>query len=235
MASPSVARRAPRNAAQSDDVVMMRAAEMAQWARNNARAVMIAAGAALVLAAGLVFWQLSKAGQAERAAGEYLSLQASLPNDTTQAIRVLQNFTSKYPGTTEADEARIAAAQILLVKGDAARAVETLRPAADGGSAVAEQARYVLGAALAQAGKRQEAMDTYLDLAKDADLDYMKHGSLNQAALLREQANDWRGAADLYQQIVDGTEKGTPERQIAELHLFEARARAGTAAAPAAK
>jgi hypothetical protein len=236
MASPSVARRAPRREVESDDVVMMRAAELAQWARNNARAVMIAAAAVLVVAGGLLYYQVYKSQRAGRAAEAYLALQAGLPNDTTQALRTLQNFTNSYAGTAEADEARIATAQIQLMKGDAAHAVETLRPAADGGSAVSEQARYVLGAALAQAGKRQEAMDTYLGLARSADLDYMKRNALTQAALLREQTNDWKGAAELYQQIVDGmeTEKGTPERQIAELHLAEARAHAGLAA-PAAK
>lgn len=234
MASPSVARRTPRREVETDDVVMLRAAELAQWARNNARAVMIAAAVVLVLAGSLLYYQVYKNGRANRAAEAFLALQANLPNDTTQALRALQNFTNSYSGTAEADQARIASAQIQLMKGDAARAVETLRPAAKGGSAVTEQARFVMGAALAQAGKRQEAMDTYLGLAKDADLDYMKNNALNQAALLREQANDWKGAAELYQQIVDGMEKGTAQRQIAELHLAEARAHAGTAA-PAAK
>jgi hypothetical protein len=234
MASPSVARRAPRREVETDDVVMLRAAELAQWARNNARAVMIAAVAVLVLAGGLLYYQVYKTQRAGRAAEAFLALQAGLPNDTTQALRALQNFTNQYSGTAEADQARIASAQILLMKGDAARAVEMLRPAARGGSAVTEQARYVMGAALAQAGKRQEAMDTYLGLAKGADLDYMKNNALNQAALLREQANDWKGAAELYQQIVDGMEKGSAQRQVAELHLAEARAHAGLAA-PAAK
>jgi len=233
MASPSVARRAPRREVESDDVVMLRAAELAQWARNNARAVMIAAAVVLVAAGSLLYYQMYKNGRAERAATEFLSLQAGLPNDTTQALRALQNFTAKYSGTAEADQARIASAQILLMKGDAARAVEMLRPATGGGSAVSEQARYVLGAAQAQAGKRQEAIDTYLGLAKDADLDYMKNNALNQAALLREQGNDWKGAAELYQQIVDAMEKGSAQRQIAELHLAEARAHAGLAAAAA--
>ena len=173
-----------------------------------------------------------KSGRAARAAAAYVQVQAGLPADTMQAIRQLQNFTTQYPGTTEADEARIAIAQIYLEKGDAARALETIRPAADGGTPVAEPARFVLAAALAQSGKRQEAMNEYLDLAKDADLEFMKQNALNQAALLREQANDWRGAAELYRQMRDGLEKGTGERQLVELHLAEAEARAGTAAAP---
>lgn len=234
MASPSVARRTPRSTVESDDVVMMRAAELAEWARKNARGVMIATAVMLAAVGAALYYQVYKSGRAARAAAAYVQLQAGLPADTTQAIRQLQTFTSQYPGTTEADEARIAIAQIYLEKGDHARALEAVRPAADGGTPVAEPARFVQAAALAASGKRQEAMTEYLDLAKDADLLYMKQNALNQAALLREQANDWNGAAELYRQMLDGLEKGSGERRIVELHLAEAeaRARAGTAAAP---
>jgi len=231
MASPSVARRAPRHEIETDDVVMMRAAELAEWARKNARAVMYTTAAVLLAVVGVLYYNIYKTQRAERAATAYLQVQAGLPNDTTQAIRALQNFTAQYPGTTEADEARIATAQILLSKGDAARAITALRPAADGGTPVSLQARYVLGAALAQAGKRQEAISTYQELANDAKLGYLKRDALNQVALLREQANDWKGAAEIYTQMLDGLDKGSAERQIVELHLAEAQARAGLAAA----
>lgn len=233
MASPSVARRAPRQEIETDDVVMMRAAELAEWARKNARAVMYITAAVLLAVVGVLYYHTYKSQRAARASTAYLQLQAGLPNDTTQAIRALQNFTTQYPGTTEADEARIATAQILLSKGDAARAVTAVRPAADGGTPVSPQARYVLGAALAQAGKRQEAIDTYLDLAKGAKLGYLKRDALNQVALLREQGNDWKGAAEIYTQMLDGLDKTSADRQIIELHLAEAQARAGLA--PAAR
>jgi predicted negative regulator of RcsB-dependent stress response len=227
MASPSVARRAPRHEVETDDVVMMRAAELAQWARNNARAVMFTAVALLVAVGAVLYYQYYKTQRAGRAASAYLQVQATLPNDTAQAIRTLQNFTNQFPGTNEADEARIAAAQILLAKGDANRAITTVRPAADGSSSVAQNAQMVLADAQAQAGKRQEAIAGYLDVAKSAKLDYVRRNALNQAALLREQGNDYKGAAELYTQMLDGLEKGSGERQIVELHLAEAQAHAG--------
>ncbi|HEU4562312.1 MAG TPA: tetratricopeptide repeat protein [Longimicrobium sp.] len=232
MASPSVARRTTRSTVESDDVVMMRAAELAEWARKNARAIMIATAVVLAAVGAALYYQLYKSGRAERAATAYLQVQSGLPADTTQAIRQLQTFTTQYPGTTEADEARIEIAQLYLQKGDAARALEAIRPAADGGTPVAEPARFVQAAALAASGKRDEAINEYLDLARDADLEFMKHNALNQAAMLREQANNWNGAAELYRQMLDGLEKGTGERQLVELHLAEAQARAATAAAP---
>jgi predicted negative regulator of RcsB-dependent stress response len=235
MASPSVARRELRKAVDHDDAVMLRAAEMAEWARKNAMTVIIAAAAALVLVGGLLYYRIYKSQRAERAAMQYLQVQATLPNDTTQAIRQLDSFAGRFDGTTEAAEARMAAAQLWLLKGQAGKAADEVRPVAEGGTPVAEQGAWMLGAALAQGGKRQQAIDTFMKLADDTDLAYLKQDALTQAAILREQANDFRGAADLYAKVAESMEKGSPDRAIVEMHLAEARARAGTAAPAAAK
>ncbi|HEX8906438.1 MAG TPA: tetratricopeptide repeat protein [Longimicrobiaceae bacterium] len=232
MASPSVARREIRKAVDPDDAVMMRAAEMAEWARKNARAVLIATVAALAVVGGLLYYRVYKSQRAERAAMQYLQVQATLPNDTAQAIRALDGFASRYDGTTEAGEARLAAAQLWLGKGQAGKAIAELRPVADGGTPVAAQGRALLAAALAQSGKRQEAIDTFLKLADESELAYVKQDAWTQAAALREQAGDWRGAAELYAKAAETMEKGSPDRTMMEMHQAEALAHAG--ASPAA-
>jgi predicted negative regulator of RcsB-dependent stress response len=234
MASPSVARRELRKAVDPDDAVMMRAAEMADWARKNALAVIVTVAVALVVLGGLLYYRVYKSQRAERAAMQYLQVQASLPNDTTQAIRQLDVFASRFDGTSEAAEARMAAAQLWLVKGQAGKAIDELRPVADGGTPVSEQGMTLLGAALTQAGKRQEAIDTYLKLADRTKLAYVKQDALTQAAILREQANDWRGAAELYGRVAATMEKGSPDRAIVEMHQAEALAHVG-ATPPAAQ
>jgi tetratricopeptide (TPR) repeat protein len=103
---------------------------------------------------------------------------------------------------------------------------------ADGGTPVAEQALSLLGAAYSQGGKRQEAIDTYLKLADRTRLAYVKEDALTQAAILREQANDWKGAAELYGRAAASMEKGSPDRPVMEMHQAEAQAHAD--AAPAA-
>jgi predicted negative regulator of RcsB-dependent stress response len=235
MASPSVARRELRKAVDADDAVMLRAAEMAEWTRKNATAVIVAAVVALALVGGLLYYRVYKSQRAERAAMQYLQVQATLPNDTTQAIRQLDTFASRFDGTTEAAEARMAAAQLWLQKGQAARAADAVRPVAEGGTPVADQGAWMLGAALAQANRRQQAIDTFLELARDTKLAYLKQDALTQAAILREQGNDWRGAAELYAQVAESMEKGSPDRAIVEMHLAEVRARGGIAAPAAAK
>jgi hypothetical protein len=94
---------------------------------------------------------------------------------------------------------------------------------------VRAQAQMVLASALAAAGKRTEAVNTYLDVAKGTKLAYLKQDALAQAAAIREQANDWKGAAELYAQAIETTEPATAERAMLQLHLSEAQARAGLA------
>jgi len=232
MASPSVARREIRKAVDPDDAVMMRAAEMAEWTRKNARVVLITAAVALVLVGGFLYYRIYKSQRAERAAMQFLQVQATLPNDTTQAIRQLESFASRLDGTAEAAEARLSAAQLWLLKGQPAKALEDIRPVADGGTPVAEQGMALMGSALSQAGKRQEAIDAYLKLADRTKLAYVKEDALTQAALLREQAGDWRGAAELWGRAASSMEKDSPDRTLVEMHQAEAQAHAG--AAPAA-
>lgn len=227
MASPTVARRTSRTAVETDDVVMLRAAEMAAWTKKNARTVIYGAVAIVAVLGGILYYQVYKSQRAERAATAFLNLQSTLPSDTAGVIRQLTTFAGNYEGTSESAEARILAAQLWLDKGDANRAVAAVRPAADGGSTVRDQARMTLAAALSAAGKQQEALDTYLDVAKRAKLAYLKLDALTAAATLREQANDWKGAADLYRQALETTEKNTPDRAVLELHLSEAQAHAG--------
>ena len=234
MASSSVARRELRKAVDPDDAVMMRAAEMAQWARNNARAVLISVVVALAVVGGVLYYRIYQSQRAERAAIQYLSVQATLPEDTTAAIRSLDAFASRFDGTTEAAEARLQVAQLWMDKGQPAKAVEAVRPVAEGSTPVADEGAWILGSAQAQAGRGQQAVDTFVKLAERTKLQYMKHDALTEAAALREQANDWRGAADLYARAAQGMEKGSQDRAVVEMHLAEARARAGLPPAPPA-
>lgn len=227
MASSSVARRSSRTAVEQDDLVMMRAAEMAAWTKKNAKLVMYAAGAIVLTLGAVIYYQFYKQQRAERAARGFLEMQSTLPADTPGVIRRLETFASNYSGTSESAEARILASQLWLAKGDANHAVAAARPAADAGSAVREQARMTLAAALAAAGKRQEAIDTYLSVANGTDLAYLKQDALTAAAALREAANDWKGAVELYRQALQTTEKNTADRALMQLHLSEAEAHAG--------
>lgn len=236
MASPSVAERArSRKPIEGDDAVMMRAAELAVWARNNARLIIGAAVAALVVVGGILYYNIYKQQRAERASEAYLQVQGEANADTANAARKLEAFASRFPGTTEAAEARVDAAGVYMDRGNAAKAVEVLRPVADGGTPLALQGKMMLAAALAAQNKRADAEKIYTELGEKAPLLYQQQDALSQLAALREQAGDWKGAVAAYDQMLAKAEKGNAEYQALEMRRAEAQARAGGAPAPAAK
>jgi predicted negative regulator of RcsB-dependent stress response len=228
----SVARRETRRAVDPDDAMMMRAAEMAAWARKNATTIMIAAAVALVVAGAFLYYQFDRSARAGRASRDYLQLQSALAADTgAAALRRLDSFARQYSGTPEADAARLRMAEEYLRAGRSREAMQALRPVADGDGPLSYQGKSLLGAAQAAANQRAQAIATYLEAAEESELNYQKQEALQQAALLREQAGDWRGALELYRRILDTTEEGSLERGIIELRIAESEARAAAGAA----
>jgi predicted negative regulator of RcsB-dependent stress response len=230
--APATTRR-PQTAVDSDDAVMLRAAELAAWAQKNARVIIAAAVVVLLTVGGFLYYRLYQASRAERAAAQFLQVgQAAATGEGAQARGELESFIRRYDGTREADEARVMLAGIHLKENQPRRAIAPLREVTGGDSPLSFPARMLLGAALHRDGKRDEAIQTYLDAAGDADLQYQRNEALNAAALLREQAGDWRGAAELYQRMLRDAEKGSMDESILQMRLTEAQSH-GVAGAPA--
>jgi predicted negative regulator of RcsB-dependent stress response len=228
MAPPSAVSRNPRHHnVDPDDVVLQRAMAMSDWARKNARVVIGVAVVVLVAAAGYLFYRSSQGERAGRAGSEYLQLQQEAETNPAAAKTRLSAFIESYAGTNEADEARLLLASLQLNDKQAKQAAAVLQPLADEtGSPLAAQGAMLLGDAQAQAGDRNAAIAAYLTAADRAEMDYLKAEALDRAATLREQANDWKGAAELYRRMVDVTEKGSIERSQAEMRLAEAEGHA---------
>lgn len=232
MASPSVARRPTRTEIDSDDALAMRAAELAAWAQRNVRVILAAAVAALLGIGGYLYYQWSQAQRAERAATQFLQVQAGAGSDTTAIVGGLESFVRRFDGTAEADEARLQLGETYLRRNQAPKALEILRPLAGSGSPMAFQAQMLVAAAQNASNQRDQAVRTYLAAADETDLVHQRVEALSEAAVLREQAGDWRGAAELYRRMTGDTEEGSLERSVLELRVAEAEAKAG--AAPAA-
>jgi predicted negative regulator of RcsB-dependent stress response len=232
MASPTAASRPHHGHAPLDneDVVMARALAFGDWARKNARVLSIAAGVVVLGAAAALYYNIQQGNAAARAATAYMEVLPQLPQDNpTAAARQLETFIATYDGTLEADEARMTLAQTHLEAGNAAKAVEVARQVADGGGALEWQGAMLLAAAQVAAKQNDAAIATYLAAADDASLQLQKEEALGQAGLLRERAGDFKGAAELFQRLVDMTEEGSTERAVYEMRLGEVKAAAAAA------
>ena len=63
-------------------------------------------------------------------------------------------------------------------------------------------------------------------MADEAELSFRKVEALGAAALLRIEAGDFAGAAQLYGRAVELTEEGSLERSVYEMRMAETLARA---------
>lgn len=231
MSAQSIANRSHRGGSHvsSEDLMMARAAEFGQWARANIRAIVIGAVVLGLLVAGLLAYRVSQAQRQERAAVEFMQLERSVNAQNPQlAAKDLERFVTKYDGTNTAEEARVTLAQMYMEQNLPAKAIATLKGAESkvDDSPVGPQAALLLGAAQLAAGNAKAAVETYLAVSKDAPLEFHRLEALENAAAVRAQTGDHRGAAELWQQLAESAEKGSPQRALYEMRAAEAQAAA---------
>ena len=218
----------PQHHVDSEDAVMARAVAFATWARSNAQVILTAAVVALVAAGALLYYRYYEAGREGRAGAEFMavSAQARSGGNETLAARDLENFSHKFDGTVEADEARLMLGQIKLRANQPKAAVPYFQKVADGSSAVRVQGLTLLAAAQAAAGDVNGAIQSYQKAADKATLQFEKVGALRDLAAVQEQKGDFKAAADVWGQLVATAEKGTADRAEFEMRQAEAQARA---------
>ncbi len=227
MASSSHAARARRPspaALEQDDAFAARAAQLAAWAKKNARIIMIVTAVAAVAVAAFLYVRLSQAARERAASAQYLNVAAAAQSGVTGAPQ-LETFIRSYDGTTEADEARLEVARVYLGANQPQKALPHLRAVAGSGGRLEYQGKMALAAALAQTNDRAGALRTYNEAAESAPLLFQRQEARSQAALLHEAAGDWKAAADLYRQMLADTEAGSVDRSIVEMRLAEAEGR----------
>jgi len=224
--STTARNRAPQASLDAEDRLAMRAAELAAWARRNVQTILIVAAVALVAVVGTLMYRWNQQRRADEAATQWLQVQGAV-NAGPAGIAQLSTFANNYAGTNEADEARLAMANLYLDQNQAQRAVEEARKVADRGGVMAVQGRMLLGAALAKLGQRDQAIAAYMQAADEAELLFQRYEARSEAALLYEEAGNWAKAAETYRAMLQDTEEGTVDRSIMELRVAEAEARAG--------
>ena len=228
-AQPAASRKKPSAQASSEDLFTARALEFTDWARRNIRLIIGVAVALAVIVGGLIYYRMYRAAREERAAMEFANVeQTAASGNLPLATRDLQAYVRRYEGTSYGDEAALALAQLYLSQDSAAKAVAVLQDATDriDDSVVGPQAALLLGAAQQAAGKPDLAVQAYLAVADQAEMEMYQVQGLQNAAILRAERGDFKGAAELYRRLVDMQEEGSVDRQLYEMRLAEAEARA---------
>jgi predicted negative regulator of RcsB-dependent stress response len=220
------ARRVHRPDTEPDDAFVAGVLESSVWMKQHQRTLIIAGVTAAVIIIGLVLWLNHRSNQRARANLELTQVRAvAMSGNTALAIRDLQQFLSSYGGTPAADEARLLLGRVYMEAGQPQQAIETVqqqgrRVRGDMGTAAA----FMLGAAHEAAQQLQEAEQTYIRIGDGARFLYQRQEGLDNAARLRLQRGDAAGAVQLYERLLRETPETSPERQVFQLRLGEARA-----------
>jgi predicted negative regulator of RcsB-dependent stress response len=230
MSAQSVAGQSRRpSKPESDDALVLRAIEFSAWAKRNIRLIVAAAVVVVVLVGGLLYWRMYREDRMERAAAEFVQLQQTAASGNVQlAARDMEQYVRRFEGTVYAEEARIALAQLHLQQDSAGRAVEVLAGAADrvGDSPLGPQAALLLAAAQQANGDPDAAIASYMEVADEAELSFRQIAALEAAAQLHARQGNHAEAVAVYQRLSGMAAEGSPERQLYEMRLAEARAQA---------
>jgi len=233
MAAPTLASRSrrPPPGPDTEDVVLARAIEFTEWAKRNARIIIVVAVVATIVVGGLIYYRSVQAERTASAAADFMVLEQNVTQlDPATGAADLERFIATYDGTTYADEARVLLGQIHLDQGQAQEAIRALEPAAGrlGRSPVGAQAGLLLGAAYEQIENRDAAIDAYLRVGTDSRFEFERRQALEAAAVLRADAGNHAGAAELYRDLIGMSEEGTMERSVYEMRLAEAEHQAAS-------
>jgi predicted negative regulator of RcsB-dependent stress response len=228
-AQPAASRKKPSAQLSSEELLTARALEFTDWARKNIRLIVGGVIVLAVIVGGLLYYRMYRAAREERAAVEFANVeQTAASGNMALAQRDLEAYVRRYEGTSYGDEASLALAQLYLSQDSAAKAVNVLEGATDkiDDSVVGPQMAILLAAAQQSANQADAAIQTYLTVADEADLEMYKVQALQNAAILRSEKGDFAGSAELYRRLVDMQEEGSLDRQLYEMRLAEAEARA---------
>jgi predicted negative regulator of RcsB-dependent stress response len=235
------ARRVHRPDTEPDDAFVASVLETTAWARKHQRVLIVGGIAAAVVVVALVLWLQSRASQREQANLQIGQVRTLVMMDNTEvAIRELEQFLAQYGGTPAADEARLLLARQYLLAGQPTQAAETVRRlAANPGRPMGADAAFLLAAAYEAGQEPHRAEEVYMRVANDGRFLFQRQEALDNSARIRTQRGDLSAAVQAYERLVEITPETSPDRQIFEMRLGEARAAAANpgqapATAPAA-
>ncbi len=171
-----------------------REGRMAEWARDNGRALGIVATSIAVLAVGGVAWRSSERAKADRAEQAFFQAQGGTQGDPAATERALRPLLARYQGTAGGTQAGLLLAQSLYDQGkfqDGLAVLARLTPPEQFRDAV----RLLTAAGYEGTGRAGEAARIYIQLADRPDVVARRRDELRAAAARAYQLSGDRASA----------------------------------------
>ena len=182
------------------------------WVRKHQKLVLGIVGAVVILALGA--WVVTETGQRRQLrAAEALDQARNIAEsgNLPLAASELQKIIETFSGTDAATEAVVTLNQVRMVNGQSELAVVSLQEylKTNPKKVYKVPAQGLLGEALENAGRPEEAGAAYLGAAEDAEVDYLKAQYLLSAARAYSNAGKVEEAVKALQTIIDKYPKTT--------------------------
>lgn len=233
MARHPTAGRIRRKKTEPDDIVVAKVFEWSEWARRNARIVIIALAVLAVASLGAWYLWLRSTQLDQRAAARLTEVrQTAASGNVPLAVRDLQQFIQRFGGTHSGTAARLLLGQLQLEQDKPRDAVQTLTGFSAADPMLNASRLLLLGAAYEQAGDTARAVETYESVGNSDVFAYQRREALENAARLQMQAGKPAAAGRIYGQLVQMADDEPSRQSVYLMREAEADAAAG-AAAPA--
>ncbi len=186
--------------------VMTEASDPLAWVRAHQKLVLGVAGAVVVAALGV--WLVMETGQRRQLrAAEALDQARNIAEsgNLPLAASELQKLIETFRGTEAASEAVVTINQVRMVNGQSELAVVSLQDylKTNPKKVYKVPAQGLLGEALENAGRPEEAGQAYLGAAEDAEVPYLKAQYLLSASRAFTNAENPEAAVKALQTILD--------------------------------
>ena len=220
---PGVRRTTQSSSHDPDDAFIARMLHFTKWAEGNHQVLTVGVVILAIVAAGFVYYGRYQSQLFEQAAQQLEVIHQSISISDTEGAKVeLATFLDRFDGTPHEGEARLILGELYLESGDPQQALAVLGPLGESPREPIEfQGAALLGSALEQDGRWEDAESTYLTIASRSDLDFQIRSALNAAARIRTDRGDSAGAIELYERVLGGLEDTSPERGLYEMRIAE--------------
>lgn len=210
----------------SEDAFSSGVLNLVEWGRSHLQAVIIGVAVLAVLVVGSIYGIRQRAENLDLAAAEFESvLNVALSSDTDTAVGEIQAYIDRFGGTDYVRDAELLLGQVLLEGGRPEEAIAALEGlSVDYSSTTDVHARLLLGAALEEAERWDDAAAIYGELASRAELSYQQEEATESLARIHLATGNQAGAITALGTLRDQLELDDPRRSAIEMKIAELEA-----------